>query len=449
MSNKTLSIAVAVVVIAIVSWSSVVRPLTWPYVYNGVALEGVDVGGKTREEVAQILTLWQKQYHHKTLTVYYGDTSFHVEAQNIEFDLDVGGTLDDVWNIGRRGSWTERLKNIKTAKSEGYRIPVRFRYNETKLADLFDHWKDVIDRPPRNAALSIVTGDIVPQEQGRRLEVEALRPALLYALKKPEGANVALPVTPVYPEITVADIAQTGIKESLGLYTTAFNAKDSNRTVNIKLAARKINGYIIYPGQVFSFNETVGPRDKVSGFKEALEIMDGEFVPGIGGGVCQVSSTLYNSVLLANLAVVERTNHSKPLVYVPVGRDATVAFGLIDFKFKNTQDFPVMIMAETEGSKLHIGLFGQQRIYGNVEIISADRQVIPPAIIKRQDKKMYLGETKVDKQGKPGYEVTTIRVVSVKGQEIKREVLSRDRYLPEDTVVTVGTRMPDVEQDKM
>ena len=395
-----------------------------------------------------MLALWQRQYSGKMLTVYYGDTSFYVEAGQIDFTVDVEGTMEDVWNIGRRGSWLERLKNIKTAKTEGYRVPVRFRYNEDSLLALFDTWKGMIDRPPRNAALSIVTGDIVPQEQGRRLEVELLRPALLQAFRKTEDVNMPLPVTAIQPEITVADIAQTGIKEKLGLYTTAFDAGDANRTENIRLAARRINGHIIYPGQVFSFNEVVGPRDKKSGFKEALEIVDGEFVPGVGGGVCQVSSTLYNAVLLADLGVIERTNHSKPLMYVPLGRDATVAYGLIDYKFKNTYDFPVMIMAETEKGKLHIGLFGQKRLPVTVEILSVDRRILQPAIIKRQEQGLYLGETKVDRQGKPGYEITTVRVVRQQGREVKREILSKDRYLPEDTVVKVGTRLPRPEQDK-
>ncbi|MCX7781290.1 MAG: VanW family protein [Negativicutes bacterium] len=449
MQHKSVITGMLVVAALLTFGFSAVRPLYWPYVYSGVYLEGVEVSGKTREEVAQLLLFWQNQYRTKTLTVYYGDTNYRIAAQDIEFEIDVESTLDEVWHVGRRGSWPERLRNIKNAKQEGYRVPVRFRYNENKLANLFEQWKEAIDRPPRNAALSIVTGDIVPQEPGRRLEVELLRPALLSALRKKDAANVALPVTPLYPEITVADIAQTGIRELLGQFTTVFDDKDVNRTANVKLAARKINGHIVYPGQVFSFNETVGPRDKAHGFREALEIVDGEFVPGVGGGVCQVSSTLYNSALLANLAIVERTNHSKPLVYVPIGRDATVAYGVIDFKFKNTLDFPVMIMAETQGNKLHIGLFGQQRFPGTVEIVSTDRQVIPPSVVKRQDQALYLGETKVDRQGKPGYEVTTIRIVRMNGREIKREVLSKDRYLPEDTVVKVGTRMPDFKQDKM
>jgi vancomycin resistance protein YoaR len=207
-------------------------------------------------------------------------------------------------------------------------------------------------------------------------------------------------------------------------------------------AARRINGYILYPGQVFSFNQVVGPRDREHGFKEALEIVDGEFVPGIGGGVCQVSSTLYNAVLLANLAIVERTNHSKPLGYVGLGRDATVAYGALDFKFANDTGAPVVILAEAAKNRLTVGIVGREPLTVAVEIVAADRQVILPAVVKKQDPELYLGETRVDRQGKPGYEVTTLRVVRTGGREIRREVLARDRYQPENTVVKVGARLP-------
>ncbi len=449
MRKKIISVSVLALIIALSGWFSLVRPLLSTRVYAGVALEGVDIGGRSREQVAQILTVWQKEQRNKQIMVYYGDTIFRLDAQNIDFDIDVDATLEEIWNYGRRGSWWERLKNIHIAMQQGYRVPVRIRYNENKLDDVFEHWRDAIERPPRNAALSILTGGIIPQEQGRKLEIEALRPVVLQALKKPDIGSVALPVTPLYPEITVADINRTGIREVLGTYITTFNNQDINRTTNIKLAARKINGHIIYPGQTFSFNETVGPREKSCGFKEAMELVDGELVPGIGGGICQVSSTLYNAALLSNLTIVERYNHSKPLVYVPLGRDATVVFGVLDFKFSNDTDMPMMIMAEIDGDKLCIGIFGQKRMAETVEILSADRQVIQPAVVKKQDNQLYLGETKVDKQGKPGYEVSTIRVVRSQGQEIKRELLSKDRYLPENTIVKVGSEMPPFVQERL
>ena len=431
-----LTIAIAAVLVYLL------QPFFWNRVYAGVTLEGVDVGGHSREEIIQILSLCQQEQGTKQLAIYYGDTIFRIDPGSIDFDLDIDATVDEVWHFGRKGSPWERVKNIRTALKEGYRIPVKVRYNENKLDQLMEQWKDTIDRPARNATLSIVTGGIIPQEQGRKLEVEKLRPLVVQALKSPDVDNVPLPVALLYPSITVGDLSRTGIRELVGKYSTTFDDKDVNRTTNIKIAANKVNGHIIYPGETFSFNEIVGPREKEYGFKEALEFVDGELVPGIGGGICQVSSTIYNAALLANLAIVERYKHAKPLGYVPMGRDATVVFGALDFKFPNNTASPLMIIAEIEGNKLNVGLFGQSRLKETVEIMATDRQVIPPAIVKQPDNSLFLGETKVDKQGKPGYQITTIRVVRLDGREIKREVLAKDRYQPENTIIKVGSKMP-------
>lgn len=436
------TLAILVSIVCLVGGWLYIKPYYWQKVYAGVTLEGVEIGGHDKEEVKQIITMWYKQQQNKQITVYYGDTVFKVDAQSIDFAIDVDSTVDEVWNFGRRGPVLERIKNIYTALNQGYRIPLRVRYNESKLDNLVDSWREEIDRPAKNAALSIVTGGIVPQEQGRKLDVDGLRPLVLQAMKRPDLNDVPLPVTLIYPAITVNDVARTGIHELLGSYTTVFDSKDANRTANIKLAARKINGHIIYPGENFSFNEVVGPREKDYGFKEALEYVDGELVPGIGGGVCQVSSTIYNAVLLANLKVIERYNHSKPLGYVPLGRDATVVYGALDFKFSNNSASPVMIMAEVEGNKLHVGVFGQNRLPENIEILETDKKIIPPAIVKQPDATLFLGETKVDKQGKPGYEITTLRVVRQSGREVSREVLSKDRYLPDNTIIKVGNKLP-------
>ncbi len=438
----------ATVIVALALAAALARPLAGGGVYEGVAVEGVDVGGLGREEIRQLLAAWRQEYHGRHIVVYYGDTAFRLDAASIDYDLDVEATADEAWTYGRRGSWRDRLKNIGAARREGYRIPVRVRYNENKLSALLDSWREAIDRPPRNAAISLEEGGIVPQEQGRRLDVAAVKPLVLRALHAGGPANLPLPVTPLYPDVTVADLRQTGIRELWSSFTTAFDPADANRTANIRLSARRINGHIVYPGQVFSFNQVVGPRDREHGFREALEIVDGEFVPGIGGGVCQLSSTLYNAVLLANLPVVERTNHSKPLGYVGLGRDATVVFGALDFKFVNDTGAPVVIMAETAKNKLTVGIIGREPLAVAVELLSADRQVIPPAVVKKQDPELFLGETKVDKQGKPGYEVTTLRVVSAGGRELKREVLAKDRYQPENTIVKVGTRLPPFAQEK-
>lgn len=437
---------IAAVAVGATIFLAVAYFLVSPKVYSGVRLEGVEVGGKSREEVKQLLTVWRPEFRSRHIVVYYGDTTFALKADDIDYDLDVEATADEVWNYGRHGSPWERMASIRAAVREGYRVPVRVRYNESKLAAFFDEWREAIDRTPQNAALSLVTGGIIPQQPGRRLEVDALKPLVLQAMRQEDVARVPLPVTALYPEVTTADLEQTGLKEFWATFTTAFDASDINRSANIRLSARKINGYILYPGQTFSFNQVVGPRDKEHGFKEALEIVDGEFVPGIGGGVCQLSSTLYNAVLLADLAIAERYNHSKPLGYVGLGRDATVAYGVLDFKFINSSDSPVMIMAETEKNRLMVGIVGQRPLTEKVELLSDNRQVIPPPVVKKQDSDLLIGETKVDQRGKPGYEITTIRVVSAGGREIRREILAKDRYLPENTIVKVGTKTPPAEK---
>lgn len=437
---------IAAVAVSAIAFTAMAFFLFSSRIYSGVQLEGVEVGGKSREEVKQLLTMWRPEFRSRHIVVYYGDTTFALNAADIDYDLDVDATAEEVWNYGRRGALWERVVSIRTAVREGYRVPVKVKYNESKLAAFFNDWREAIDRTPQNAALSLVTGSIIPQQPGRRLEVEALKPLVLQAMRREEVARVPLPVTPLYPEVTTADLEHTGLKEFWATFTTSFDASDINRSTNIRISARKINGYIVYPGQTFSFNQVVGPRDKEHGFKEALEIVDGEFVPGIGGGVCQLSSTLYNAVLLADLAVAERSNHSKPLGYVGLGRDATVAYGVLDFKFVNNSSSPVMIMAETEKDRLMVGIVGQHPLTEKVEIISANRQVIPPPVVKKQDPDLRLGETKVETRGKPGYEITTIRVVSAGGREIKREILAKDRYLPENTIVKVGTKTPPVEK---
>ena len=416
--------------------------LYYPNVYKGVMIEGVDLTGYSREEVAQLLSVWQKKQHEKYITLYYGETVFKIDALSIDFEIDSNQALEEAWNYGREGYWWERIKKIRTAEKNGYHIPLGVKYNEAKLNRLLNNWQGAIGRPPRNATLNIVTGGLIPQQQGCKLEIEETRSMILQAFLQAENNSIALPVTILYPEVTTDDIARSGIRTALGLYTTEFNKEDVNRTENIKLAAWKINGYILYPGKIFSFNEIVGPREKSCGFKEALEIVNGNFILGIGGGVCQLSSTLYNAVILANLEIKERYNHSKPLSYVPLGRDATVAFGVLDFKFANNTSAPLLIMAEVNENKLMIGIFGQRNSKETVEILTVEQERIPPEIRRKNDDGMYLGETKLNKQGKPGSVVTTMRIVAIEGKEVKREVLSKDRYLPEDTIMNVGTKMP-------
>lgn len=440
-------LAVAVIVLGSAAFW-LIRPLFAQTVYTGVRVAKIELGGKTRDEVAQLIATWQQGGMLKPILLTYETTTFRIEPENIDYVIDVDATADAVWQFGREGSVWERLKKIRIAKNEGWSIPLAIKYNENKLDSIIEHLQETVNRSPRNATLSLRTGGIVQEEAGRELDITKLKERVLAALNQAESGTIMLPVMPVSPEITAGELSQNGIKELIAVYTTEFDPEDTNRTANVKLSAQKINGKLLYPGQIFSYNDTVGPREKSQGFKEAMEIINGEFVPGIGGGVCQVSSTLYNAVILTGLEVVERTNHSKPLSYVPLGRDATVVYDAIDFKFVNNSLGPIMIMAETIGNKLHVGIFGQKALDKHIEIMVTQQQSIEPAIVKKPDPTLAPGQSKIEKRGKPGYEVTVTRIIRDNaGKELKREILSRDKYAPDNTIVRFGPELKPVQSE--
>ena len=178
-----------------------------------------------------------------------------------------------------------------------------------------------------------------------------------YDMVKQDSGDLAIPLTleEAYSKVKETLLKDLPAKEEvLGRYKTSFNPGEKNRTINLKLAAAAINGQVIQPGKTFSFNKTVGPRTRERGYLEATIFVGGKKEQGLGGGICQVSSTLYNAVLKSKLKVVERHTHSLPVTYVPTGKDATVSYGYLDFRFQNNQKYPIKIQAVVNKNTLDI-----------------------------------------------------------------------------------------------
>ncbi|MDU2066097.1 MAG: VanW family protein [Sporomusaceae bacterium] len=410
-------------------------------VYAGVTVEGVAVGGLTEREVENLVQLWQQEDEKKPLMISDGRSSFLLERSKVDFSVDAKETAAAAAAIGHEGAYWDRVQKISQAMVYGCHIPLKIHYNESKLNDLIGLWQQSIDKPPQNAAVSLFRGGIIPAESGAQLETEATKNLVLSNLQS--GGAVALPVTILSPVITEKEVAAAGFHEVIGSFQTQFDPAQKNRSDNIRLAARHLNGKVLAAGETFSFNDTVGPRDKEHGFKEALEIVGNEYVPGIGGGICQVSSTLYNAVLLANLKIEERYNHSKALGYVKLGRDATVAYQVLDFKFTNTTAEPLLITAEVVENRLSVGLFSRMKQTCQVEIITEAKKTLLPGVVRKVDENLLLGETEVERQGTPGYEVTTLRLIKRENGEVQRELIAKDQYLPEDSIVRIGSCRPD------
>ncbi|HHW47097.1 MAG TPA: hypothetical protein GXX14_00560, partial [Clostridiaceae bacterium] len=243
--------------------------------------------------------------------------------------------------------------------------------------------------------------------------------------------NIGLYVKDVYPEILYDDIKE--INSELASFSTRFNKGQANRSYNISLACERINGTIIPVGGIFSMDKALGPRTVENGFKEAPVIYKNEFIPGAGGGVCQVTTTLYVAVLKSKLEIVERRHHSLPLGYVDPGQDATIAEGSIDFKFKNNKDYPICIYAGVEGNKLDIRILGRREGEEHtVKLVSKIVEVYYPEedeiIIDDSVPGM---EKVVMREAKNGMKVIVYRDTYTKeGKLLSREKISEDVYNP-------------------
>lgn len=242
--------------------------------------------------------------------------------------------------------------NSKNFKDVYYDIPTYDKYPDEIDVDKIH---SEIYREVKDAYYTIEPRMVYPEEVGVDFaeSVETVKEQI--ALEKKYEYEVPLKYTPA--NITVNDIGAEAFPDQLATYSTAY-VNNANRTTNLRLAAQKINGTVIMPGETFSYNKTVGERTIAAGYKNAAIYENGRVVDGLGGGICQVSSTLYNSVLYSNLEVVERHNHMFLTTYTTGGRDATVAYGSLDFKFKNNRNYPIKIAASVQNGYCTVSIYG-------------------------------------------------------------------------------------------
>ncbi len=295
---------------------------------------------------------------------------------------------------------------------------------------------------PVNASYEIKNGEVIitPEVIGRRIDkIDA--GTKIENLKR--GEVITLNLISAVPEVTVESINNQLFSYTLGQYGTVYSTSNRNRCSNLELAASRINGIILAPGSVFSYNETVGKRSADNGFKSAPMYENGETVEGLGGGVCQVSSTLYSAVLYADLEVLKRQSHSMTVGYVPKGQDATVSYGTIDFQFKNNTDYPIKIIAYAYGGKVNVSIVGTKpEIPKTVKIENIVQQVQEPTIESVQDNSLATGKKKVLSPGKTGYVVSTVRHIYENGVEKKSEKMGKSIYKMVPTKVAIGAKVP-------
>ena len=276
------------------------------------------------------------------------------------------------------------------------------------------------------------------------LEVHADQDGISLAISIDEAKNILkedkeeyeIPLNITEADIKVEDLGEDAFPNLLGTCTTNYDASNINRNNNLMLAAEKINGTIVNPGETFSYNQTVGQRTIAAGFKEAKAYANGKVVLDVGGGVCQLSSTLYNSALFSNLEIIERRSHYFKTSYLPAGRDATVSWGSVDFKFKNNREYPIKIVAIAQDGVVKVDIYGiKQEDDYDVAIESQETSIIPVETIYEEDKSLEEGEQVTVQNGENGCTSETYKILSKNGVVVSKTLISKDTYNDLPTII--------------
>lgn len=276
---------------------------------------------------------------------------------------------------------------------------------------------------------------VYPEEEGIDFDVEAAKTAIT---EEKEEYEIPLKITK--PSKTVKDIGTEAFPDLISTFSTKYNAGNADRTTNLRLAANKINGTVLLPNEEFSYNAVVGERTINAGYKMAATYSNGAVVDGLGGGICQISSTLYDAVVMANLKITTRRNHQFVTSYVPAGKDATVVWGSQDFKFVNSRKYPVRITASVQGGVATVQVWGiKEDVEYDISIETKKIATIPPVTETIQDASLPAGQQKVVQAGSNGSKVEAYKVTKLNGQIVSTTLLSRDTYNAMKRIVRVGT----------
>jgi len=327
-----------------------------------------------------------------------------------------------------------QLKNIHIPYEE-IEIPVERK--EASVIDL-EKIRNEIYKEPKDAYVEKNPTKVHVEEDGVDFGI-SMEAAQKLLLDDKEEYEIPLKITK--PKKKLSDLGEEAFPNQLSTFSTIYDASSKNRAYNVELATKKINGTVIMPGETFSYNKTVGSRTIEAGWKEGTAYISGKVVPSVGGGVCQVSSTLYNTALLANLEITERTNHTFTVDYVAASRDATVYYGSLDFCFKNTRNYPVKIVATAKNGVCKISLYGiKEEVEYEVIIQSKITSYINRTTTYKEDPTLEEGKEKIEQYGFNGCRSEGYKILKLNGKVVSQTLLSKDTYSPQERIVRRGTK---------
>lgn len=471
----------------------------------GVSIDGIKMQGLNKQEATTLIEKKIEEKINDEVKIYVDEEEQTLLFSQIELNYNLESSIEEAYQVGRGKNIFINNFQILKSLLFGSDISINFTYNEELLNKIIDDIQNKIPNVVIQPTHCIEENELIITRGKRGLAINKnnLKNEIINRIKlnnmnnikiatfttEPEEINIEKIYNEVYTEVkdayyttepftifpevrgidfnideakeilkeqkeeyiialiiteptkTTSDIGTEAFPDLLSTFSTRYDASNLTRTTNLKIAINKINGVVVMPGETFSYNKTLGKRTAEAGYKDAAGYAGGKVVQMIGGGICQISTTLYDAVVYANLNIVERHNHAFTTSYVGAGKDATVVYGSLDFQFKNTRKYPIKIKASLQSGIATVSIYGikEENEY-EVEISTTILNYIPYNVIYEDDANLESGKEEVTQNGQKGCKSITYKILKQNGKEISRSVLSTDTYSAMNKYISRGTK---------
>ena len=413
---------------------------------EGANINGVEIGGLTKKQAQEKIDRYTSELKKRQVIIKYGDTDKDSKTtfEKLGFYIEDNNYVDEAYKVGKTGNVFKRIKDMISISKKDVTYNLKTGVDEKVLKNYITLKGRIHNRKMKNSKIKFVKGKMKATKDQTGIKVQVEDTVADFSKKiagnvKDKSLELNAVVKIKKPRYTKK--MNSRCKNLLGSYSTDYSASTAERCNNVQTAAGRINGTVIYPGQTFSTVKVIKDRTEANGYKAAAEYSSGKVVYGIGGGVCQVSTTLYNAVINAELKVVERSPHSMVVHYVSVSRDAAISGDYKDFKFKNNTKAPVYIYASASEGILTFKIYGEDTRKKNRKIsfeseIVAEKQ--PVGEVVTVDITKPSGYREITQSAHIGYNARLWKIIYIDGIEKKRVLVNTSSYNAEPQHVTVG-----------
>ncbi len=415
-------------------------------IYKNIYINDINVGELTKEEAIEKLTnIYKKEFEEKQITVNVDTETLNLKFSEFSPKRDVEEAVEMAYSYARTGFIASRYEKIVSLETNPYKIQTNMNYScdDSAVYEKLLPIAEKVDIPAVNATITRKSGKftVTNESKGRKFEVEKTAAKVSELLLADKEGVVEGIFTDVMPQFKAADLEKA--QSLIGSYSSTFTLDTNGRNDNIYNASSKINEVVVYPGEVFSTNKAFGAMTYENGYRLAPVIIGGKLVDDMGGGVCQVSSTLYNALLLAELKITERQNHSMKVGYMDYGFDATLAGDYIDLKFQNDTDYPVFIESYiADKRRVVVNIYGYE-IHSSTRRLEFRNALVetvqPGAEVVTKTPSLPAGQRKVVSPAKVGYRYEVYKIIYENGVQVGKTLVNKSYYKPVRSEILIGT----------